>query len=195
MLKMSDNPPPRPPNVSSVAELTGPWWVAHTKPRAEKLFAWDLLQMRTGYYLPMVEQTRFSGGRKRRVLQPLFPGYVFFCGDAVLRTEAKATGRLCQVISVPDQEELGGQLGAIEQALGAGYVLERRQTSLVGSHCWIRAGPLRGVEGTVLEVDRERAKVLLSVSMIGEGGVLEIEPELVERLDDLPAEEGRGGVD
>jgi len=77
MLKISENPPILPPEVKTVSELTGQWWVAHTKSRFEKAFAWDLLRRGIGYFLPLVERVRVSGGRHRRVLAPLFPSYVF----------------------------------------------------------------------------------------------------------------------
>src|SRR5207244_3646835 len=38
MLKLSDNPPVRPPGAESMASFAGEWWVAHTKARFEKRF-------------------------------------------------------------------------------------------------------------------------------------------------------------
>jgi hypothetical protein len=37
MLKLAQNPPPLHPPVSSIRELAGRWWVAHTKGRNEGL--------------------------------------------------------------------------------------------------------------------------------------------------------------
>ena len=44
MLKPSDNPPMLSPGVDTLRRLDGRWWVAHTRPRSEKAFAWDLLR-------------------------------------------------------------------------------------------------------------------------------------------------------
>jgi len=72
MLKLSDNPAILTPEVDSLTKLAGTWWIAHTRPRFEKVFAWDMLKRGIGYFLPMREKITFSGGRKRRVLVPLF---------------------------------------------------------------------------------------------------------------------------
>ena len=73
MLRLSDSPPVLTPGVQSLKDLCGRWWVGHTKSRFEKAFAWDLLRRGIGYFLPMVERVRISGGRKRRLMAPLFP--------------------------------------------------------------------------------------------------------------------------
>ncbi|HEY1628291.1 MAG TPA: transcription termination/antitermination NusG family protein, partial [Tepidisphaeraceae bacterium] len=99
----------------SVQNFTGTWFVAHTKARNEKAFAWDLLHQQIQYFLPMSQRITFSGGRKRRVLSPIFSSYVFFCGDVHSRQAALATDRLCQVIAVNDQTKLRDDLSAIER--------------------------------------------------------------------------------
>ena len=114
MLKKSENPPLLSPSVQSLEELAGPWWVAHTRARFEKAFAWGLLKRGIGYFLPMVERVTMSGGRKRRGLMPLFSSYVFFCGAEQDRHAALATNRLCQVILVADQARLVSELAMIE---------------------------------------------------------------------------------
>ncbi len=94
MLKLSQNPPVLPPEVESVTQLSGRWWLAHTKSRCEKAFAWDLIDHSIGYFLPLIERVRISDGKKRRVLMPLFSSYVFFCGDEEDRYTAMTTSRL-----------------------------------------------------------------------------------------------------
>jgi len=60
MLRLSDNPAILTPEVQSVTELSGTWWVAHTKARFEKAFAWDMLSHGIGYFLPM--RVKMYGG-------------------------------------------------------------------------------------------------------------------------------------
>src|SRR5690349_8279790 len=77
MLKFSDNPAVLYPQSATIADLNGRWSVVHTKPRAEKAFARDLADRNVAYFLPMIEKSTFSGGRKRRGMMALFPSYVF----------------------------------------------------------------------------------------------------------------------
>lgn len=179
MLKYADNPPMLSTRLGAPDEAADPWWVAHTKARAEKAFAWEMHQRGVCYYLPMHEQTRFSGGRKRRVLKPLFAGYVFFAGSEETRYHALVTGRLCQVLEPGDPQTLAAELAAIHRALSVDARLAPYTQPVIGQHCRVIAGPLAGVEGTVVE-HRHRARLVLSVQMLEKAAVLEIEHDLLE---------------
>ena len=85
------------PEANSLEDLSGNWWVAHTKPRFEKAFAWELLQHGVSFFLPMIQRVNISSGsrsRKRRVLLPLFSSYVFVRGSEEDRVTAIKTNRL-----------------------------------------------------------------------------------------------------
>ncbi len=64
MLKLADNPPILTPDVESLTDLDGTWWVAHTKTHFEKSFAWDLYSRGIGYFLPMREYVNRSPIRR-----------------------------------------------------------------------------------------------------------------------------------
>jgi len=171
-----------PPSVASVADLTGPWWVAHTKSRFEKALVQDLARQRIGYYLPMAERVKISGGRKRRVMLPLFTSYVFFCGDAEARQAALATNRVCQVIPVANRGAFVAELVQIARVLATDGQLDLYPFATVGRRCRVTAGPLLGVVGTVVQRDR-RARFVLGVSILGQGAMLEIDADLLEPVD------------
>ncbi|HUU23354.1 MAG TPA: transcription termination/antitermination NusG family protein [Phycisphaerae bacterium] len=181
MLKLSENPPVLSPEHESVSAIGGRWWVAHTKARFEKSFAWDLLREGIAYFLPMVERVRVSGGRKRRMLMPLFPSYVFLCGDEEDRYTAMTTHRLCQTLEVPDQPGLVADLASLEKALAGKAELDPYPHTAVGQRCRVSAGPFRGLEGVVIHRNRV-AKVVLEVRMLGQGAVMEIEADLLEAV-------------
>ena len=182
MLKLKDNPPILSPGVVMLAELTGRWWVAHTKARCEKAFAWDLLRRRIGHFLPMVQRVKISGGRKRQVLAPLFPSYVFFCGDEGDRYTAMTTNRLSRAIEVHDQERLIEELTAVERALAGKAELDLYPFAVVGRRCRVTAGPFRGLEGVVIHRNRV-ARLVLEINILGRGAVMEIEAALLEAVD------------
>ena len=186
MLKLSDNPPMVTPSVSSLLDLDGRWWVAHTKARREKAFAWDLNKRGIGYFLPMVERVRVSGGRKRRVLLPLFTSYVFFCGEEADRYIAMTTDRLCQTIDVADQDELVKDMAAIERALAGEAELDPYPHAIIGQRCRINAGPFKDLEGTVVERNKH-ARIVLEVAMLGQGAAMEIDADLLEPIDGEPS--------
>ena len=181
MLKLSENPPVLSPLAQKLTDLRGHWWVAHTKARFEKALARDLLRHGIGYFLPMVERVRFSGGRKRRVLAPLFTSYLFFCGSEQDRYTAMTTNRICQTIEVVDQPKLITELTAIESALKGKVELDLYPHPAVGQRSRITGGPFMGLEGTVVRRGK-RARIVLQVSFIRQGAVMEIDADLVEAI-------------
>ena len=179
MLKTSQTPPMFATDSASLTEITGQWWIAHTRSRFEKTFAWDLRSRGIDYFLPLVQRVRVSGGRKRRVMAPLFPSYVFFCGGDNIRYEALSTNRLCQVIKVHQQEKFLTELLGIEKALVGRAELDPYPFAAVGRRCRIRAGVFRGIEGVVVH-RKGITKLVLQISMLGQGAALEIEADLLE---------------
>ena len=92
------------------------------------------------------------------------------------------TNRLCQAIDVRNQEGLTGELAAIEKALAGKAELDPYPHAAVGRRCRIRSGPFRGMEGVVIR--REKlARVVLQVSVLGQGASMEIEADLLEPID------------
>lgn len=179
MLKFEDNPPRLFPVGEDISKRAGAWWVAHTKPRAEKSLARELVNRGISYFLPMAQRVRMSGGRKRRLMLPLFPSYLFFTGDREACAAALATGKVVQIIKVRDQQELAGELAAIERVLATNTPLDPLPNLAVGSRCRVTAGPFEGVEGRVIRRDNV-ARFVLHVTMLGRGVVMEIEPDLLE---------------
>ncbi len=182
MLKLSDNPPMLPPRAASLLELPGPWWIAHTKARFEKAFAFDLLRREIGYFLPMGEHRKVSGGKRRRVLLPLFPSYVFFCGGQDARYAALATDRLCRVIDVVDQAGLVRDLRSLELALAGKAVLDPYPFAAIGHRCRVTEGPFEGLEGVLVQRLGPN-RLVLQVTMLGQGAAMEIDAELLEPLE------------
>jgi transcription antitermination factor NusG len=183
MLRLSDNPAILTPEAQSLTELNGTWWVAHTKARFEKAFAWDMFNHGIGYFLPMREKIIFSGGRKRHVMVPLFTSYVFICGTELDRYTALTTNRLCQTIEVVDQDSLIHELTTIEKALLSKAIIDHYPRLPVGRHCRIISGPMMGTEGVVIERKDTKARIVLEVTILGQGAVVEIDSDLLEPIE------------
>jgi transcription antitermination factor NusG len=179
VLKLADNPPILAPGAQRIADLCGRWWLGHTKARAEKAFAFDLMGRGIGHFLPMVERVRMSGGRKRHAMMPLFPSYVFFCGDETTRYHAMTTDRLCQVIPIIDQPKIIEQLSHLELALAGKAQLDPYPFAVVGERCRVVSGPFQGIEGVVIQRTTV-ARLVLQVGILGQGAAMEIDAGLLE---------------
>jgi len=167
------------PQVRSLIELSGTWWAAHTKARFEKAFAWDMFNYGIGYFLPMFEKITFSGGRRRRVMMPLFTSYVFICGTELDRYTALTTNRISQMIEVSDQDGLIQELSMIEKALKSRAVVDRYPYLPTGGRCRVIAGPLEGTEGVIIERRDSKARMIVEVRILGQSAVVEVDADLL----------------
>ena len=188
MLRLADNPPltysAHGSDRLAESEWLDTWRLAHVKPRQEKSLARDLAERGISYFLPMVLRETSSGGRRRRNYYPLFPSYLFFAGDEEVKLQVYRTERLVQVID-PDSSQqplLQKELKSLATALAhAPDRVELYNHLQPGTPVWVKSGPMKGVEGTVLEVGSAH-QVQLAVSLLGVGAVVEIHADLLEKL-------------
>ncbi len=183
MLKVSENPPIVWPEDRSIAEFEGAWWVAHTKSRNEKALATQLVKKEVPYFLPMHWKVSKSRGRTIRSLLPLFPGYLFFCGDDDARLEVLKTNRTASILMVENQRRLIEELTPIETLLHLNKPVIPHDYIKVGQKCRVTAGPLMGAEGIVVETQKE-TRLVLQVDMLGQAASVEIAADMIEKLDE-----------
>lgn len=182
MLADTDNPQTLFPADADLAALRGEWWVAHVKARQEKALARDLARSSVAYFLPMYEVRRTSRGRSWQATLPLFPGYVFFCGDEDDRLGALKTSRIARIIDVPDQGRLVDELSAIRRLVESGMSVDPYPSLTTGKRCRVRSGPLRDVEGAVAR-RKGATRFVVEVSILGQGAAVEIDGDLLEPVD------------
>ena len=179
MLKPSENPPISWPEVKSICDFTGLWWVAHTKSRNEKALAQDLIRKDISYFLPMSWKVRRRRHRTIRSFLPLFSGYLFFCGNENQRIELLRTNRVANIIEVNDQQRLLEELLQIEQALRTGVPLVPHSYIKAGQHCRVIAGPLADLQGIVIRT-KTAARLVLQIDMLGQAASVEIDTDMIE---------------
>jgi transcriptional antiterminator RfaH len=182
-LKESENPPIIWPEVESVRDFSGLWWVAHTKSRNEKALAQDLIRKEVSYFLPMSWRVRRIRRRTIRSLLPLFSGYLFFCAEESERIELWRTNRVANIIKVKDQQRLLAELLQVEQALRAGAPLAPHKYIKEGQRYQIIAGPLAGLEGVVVRA-KNSIRLVLQIDMLGQATSVEVDTDMIEKLEE-----------
>ena len=179
MLKIHENPPVLWPEVESIRDFQGQWWVAHTKSRNEKALAHDLVARNVSYFLPMSLKVSRRSHRTLKSMLPLFTGYLFFCGHENDRIELLKTNRVANLLEVTDQSELLRDLLRVEQAVRAGVPMTPHKYVETGQWCRVIAGPLLGVEGIVVD-HKGGTRLVLQVDMLGQAASVEIDAEMIE---------------
>lgn len=165
-----------------IGEVPGRWWVLHTRARNEKVVASVLARHRVCYYLPLARLERTYAKCRVTVRLPLFPGYLFLCGDHEARERALKTNRVAKILEVEDQGQLRAELRQVCRALEADGKVGLFTSLRRGRRCRITGGTLKGLEGVVLRRGRH-CRMYLSVTMLGQSAVVEVDGALLEPID------------
>ena len=158
------------------------WYAIQTKSRQEKALAQHMDGMGITAFLPLVSKVRTYGKRQKRSELPLFPGYVFLCGQKAEVYEADRTRHVARCIEVPDQDGFYRELEAIHRVSRAGQQLDPYPTLTEGVRVEVRAGPFKGVQGVVKGRTREVTRLFLAIQTLGQSAVLEIDGSLLEPI-------------
>jgi transcription antitermination factor NusG len=165
------------------AEHPPHWYAVYTSPRHEKRVREHLEHRRTETFLPLFRSLRrWKNGCKVQVELPLFPGYLFV---NIPRTER------VRVLDVPGVLSFVGPKG--EPARLSDFEIETLRSGLhrqkfepyrglaIGQKVRIHAGPLQGLEGTLVR-NAKGVRVVISVDLIQQSVAVELDADTVEPL-------------
>ncbi|MFQ5471811.1 MAG: transcription termination/antitermination protein NusG [Dehalococcoidia bacterium] len=166
-----------------IGDLTGRWWLLHTKARNEKALAIQLCDFGLDYFLPLIRVPRCYGRRRVEAVMPLFPGYLFVaCVTDEDRYRVLYTKRVANVIAVTEQQRLILELEQIRRALLTTKRAELYPGIKKGRRCRVTGGSLKGLEG-VVSGRRATGRIFLDVTMLGQSAVVDIDVTLLEPID------------
>src|SRR5262249_43368884 len=155
-------------NPAQDATREAVWSVVHTRPRAEKALARHLLARGVGYFLPQYQRQWRNKGRLFQSQLPLFPGYLFLCGNTEARLHALATNLMARWLPNRDKEELHDDLIRIHELIVKGAPLTPEAKLTPGTRVGITRGRLAGLEGKVLRRGKH-LKFLVEVQFLQQG--------------------------
>ena len=160
-----------------------PWYALQVWVRKEGLVTAQLESQGLECFLPTYRSIREWSDRKKEVVQPLFPGYVFCRFDYSQRRPVVMTAGVLQVVgfgrvptAVPDRE-----IEALETAVASGISSQPWPYLEVGERVLIKTGKLSGLEGILVNF-KGKHRVVLSVSLLQRSVALEVDLEWVTSL-------------
>ena len=162
-----------------LVDAPGRWWVLHTRARNEKRVAEMLDEQHVCLYLPLVCVHRTYTKCQVTSRLPLFPGYLFLCGDLNDCDKARRTNRVANVIEVENQDQLRAELRDVYRVVESGETVDLFPALQEGQRCRIVGGGLKGMEGVVIRHGR-RFRMYLAVSTLGQSAVVEVDAALLE---------------
>ena len=154
-----------------------PWFAVWTRSRHEQVVREQLEKQRIDAFLPTIPRWSRWKDRKKKIDWPLFPGYcVARFEPANTLPILKCTGVVNIVsvegkpASIPEHE-----LDSIRVLVGSELQYDPCPLIREGMMVEVVHGPLSGVIGRLVRKDAQRARLVLSVDLIGQGVSVEVD--------------------
>ncbi len=165
------------------------WYAVHSKSRHEDRVYLGLLQKSFVAFLPKMEVWSKRKDRRKRIMIPMFPGYLFvklpvltnevkvdvLKTFGVVRILGKPTGS--QPIPVPDEK-----IDAIRRIVDSKVEVQQFQYPKVGEPARIIDGPFKGIEGLVLKTDYEKEVFVVSIELLQRSVAIKLEGFQISRI-------------
>lgn len=152
--------------------FAGPkWYAIWTRSHSERLVADQLAAKGLEVFLPTMPVWSRRGGVRHVIHVPMFPGYVFLHGqvdkrmyiDVIkARGVVRVLGERWDALS-PIGE---GEIEALQQVIESGLPVAPHSYLREGQQVRITAGPLKGVEGLLVENRAQKGILVLSIDLL-----------------------------
>lgn len=159
------------------------WFALSVRPRHERSSAAALRSKGYEEFVPLYRSRRRWSDRVKELELPLFAGYVFCQFDVRFRLPILTTPGVVRIVgagreptAVPDSE-----IEALKSVARSGLPVEPWPFLQPGSSISIEDGPLRGVQGTLLEI-KQQGRLVLSVGLLRRSISVEVDRRWVRPL-------------
>ena len=139
------------------------WYAIWTRSRHEQVVRDQLQQRHIDAFLPTITRWSRWKDRKKKIDWPLFPGYCFARFVNIVGFEGK-------LAPIPDIE-----VESIRVLIGSELQYDPCPLIQEGEMVEVVHGPLRGVVGRLMRKDAPRARLVLSVNLIGQAVSVEVD--------------------
>lgn len=170
-----------------------PWYAVRVKSNFEKITALNIRAQGYEEFLPAYTCLRRWASRTRVVELPLFPGYVFSrFGPNDRMSILKIPGvvhivGIGRVLAPVDPAELA----AIKAILRSKLSVEPWGFLRPGQRVFLEEGPLRGMEGVIVQVGKTY-RLIVSVTLLQRSVAVDIDGSWVRPIHDMNLHSGRG---
>lgn len=143
------------------------WYALRVRSRYEQVTAAALAYKGFEHFVPTYKERRKWSDRYQTVDAPLFPGYVFCRFDVHHRLPVVTVPGLVNIVGIGkmpypiDDREIGN----LQLAMASGHYVQPWPNLNVGDRVVLKEGPLRGLEGIVVQ-EKGSSQLVLSINLL-----------------------------
>ena len=157
------------------------WIAVYTKSRHEQIVVNELNKKNIESYCPMFKERRQWSDRKKWVHFPLFRSYVFANIEINENIYVLQTIGVIKIVKfqekisiIPDQV-----IDNMKNIIEGGYNIEQADYFIKGDEVCVVSGPLKGLDGVVLDL-RGANKIIIKIESIQQAFSVEISSGLIK---------------
>jgi transcription termination/antitermination protein NusG len=157
------------------------WYALYLRSRYEKKVNVELEKKNIETFLPLIEEVHVWSDRKKKVLEPLFLGYIFVKTDLRDKETILITDGVVRFVGINHKPSWipESQIDWLRRIVGKSMNVQREKYLEVGEKVKITTGPLVGVEGIVHRV-HGISRVVVSIAAIEQSVSVQVPAELLE---------------
>lgn len=162
------------------------WYALHTRSRFEQKVYDGIYGKSIEVFLPKIQVMSRRKDRRKKILVPLIPGYVFVHTDlnpeeylSILKTVGVVRMIGIKGTPVPANDDEIASLMILD---GTDRTVQNRSYINKGDRIMIMDGPLRGLTGFYLHHKEKSDKVVVSVELLNRSMEVDIEGWALEKL-------------
>ncbi len=169
------------PGIQMVEECS--WFALQIKSRHEKISSMALRSKGYEEFLPLCQSRRRWSDRMKVVSAPLFPGYVFCRFALSQRVKVLDTPGVYGIVSVgstpaPVDDK---EIASLEAVVQSQATMEPWPFLAAGTKVCIEQGPLRGLQGILIQT-KQQQRIVLSVTLLQRSVAVEVDRSWLERV-------------
>ena len=160
------------------------WYTAYTYPKSEKKVNSALAEVGLESFLPLQQVIRQWSDRKKKLLVPLIPNYVF------VKTEARQVYKLLKINGIirflATDKKLAiisdDEISYLRKMINGNFIVEKESFEVTpGQRARIIGGVLKGFSGKILQ-QNGKYRVLIRINSVKQAFSVEIASEFLELI-------------
>ena len=156
------------------------WYAIWTKSHSEQLVADQLIAKGLHIFLPKLSVWSRRGGVRHAIRVPMFNGYLFLRANVDKNVYLEVIKARGVVRVLGDRWDClspisYGEIEALQQLVSSGLAVTPHSYLREGQQVRITAGPLKGVEGILVENKSDKGILVLSVDLLRRSVAVQID--------------------
>ena len=171
--------------TDSQPEMNYHWYVVQTKPKKEKVAAVNIGRESIEVFFPRMEAVSYIYGKQRKVIQSLFPNYIFARFDPFksYRLVSYSTG-VARVVGFnrgpyPVSDQI---IEIIKRRVDTNCVVRKALHLKAGDRVRVRTGPFRDLMGIFERWTSDEGRIRVLLTLLNYDANVELHSSQVEKV-------------